>query len=313
VVDNGSTDESVAFLRKHFDQIKIVELNENKGFGQAINIGADKAKGTVLAFVNNDMEFPLEWLTEAISALHSEDKVGAVQCRIMSYHSRQIIDSVGLSVDRYNLPLAIGHDQIDKGQYDSLELIGACSGGAMIIPRSIFFEAGCFDPVYFMYYEDIDLNWRLKFAGYKVKSSKSSKVYHVGSASSDVTLRGIFSPSKFFAFETTKNYLYCWLKNSGNMTIIIYWPIILFVVISLSVFSLLGRKPRTFLAYYKGIVWILKNIKLIRERRNEIKAVRRNSSDNLLFVEEVSQSSTNLPSRFRRAFLLGRAMIASRV
>jgi GT2 family glycosyltransferase len=312
VVDNGSTDESIEFLQKHFDQIKIIHLSENKGFGQAVNIGASQARGTILAFVNNDMEFPSEWLKEAILELYSEDKVGAVQCKILSYNSRQIIDSVGLSVDHYNLSLAIGNQEIDEGQYDSLKELGACSGGAMIIPKSLFLQIGCFDPVYFMYYEDVDLNWRIKFAGYKIKPASSSKVYHIGSGSSKITLGGIYNPSPFFAFETTKNYIYCWLKNSKTRTIICYWPVVVFVVLSLSLFALLGRKLRAFLAYYKGIFWTLKHINLIRKKRNEIKKVKKGSSDSLLFAEGIISDSSNLPRRFRRAFFVGKDMIASK-
>jgi GT2 family glycosyltransferase len=312
VIDNGSTDESIEFLQNNFNQIKIIKLSENKGFGQAINIAAAQAVGTVLAFVNNDMEFPEDWLTQSILELYSEERVGAVQCKILLFNARHIIDCIGLSVDRYNIILPIGHEEIDQGQYDDLRELGACSGGAMVIPKNVFLQIGCFDPVYFMYYEDIDLSWRIKFAGYKIKPCSSSIVYHVASATSGTTSGGIWNPSPFFAFETTKNYVYCWLKNSTTKTIIIYWPIVSFVVLSLSLFSLLNRKPRMFLAHYQGISWILRHTTLIQKKRNEISRVKKRTSDNLLFLEGISRNGSNLPGRFRRVFDLGKNLIMSR-
>ena len=100
-------------------------------------------------------------------------------------------------------------------------------------------------------------------------------MYRVGSGSSKISLAGFYNPSPFYAFETTKNYIYCWLKNSTSRTIICYWPIVVINALSLSLFVLLGRKPRTFIAYYQGIFWILKHIKLIRKKRNEIKKVKK--------------------------------------
>ena len=276
VVDNGSTDESLEFLQSHFNRIKIIRLSENKGFGQAINIGASQAVGTVLAFVNNDMEFPSEWLTEAILELYSEEKVGAVQCKkLLSHNSKQMIESIGLSVDRFNLTLAIGHRETDKGQYDGLNELGACSGGAMVIPKNIFFQLEMLRSRIFHVLRGYRSGWRIKLAGYKIKSSRSSKVYRVGSGSSKISFTGFYNPSPFYAFETTKNYIYCWLKNSTSRTIICYWPIVVINALSLSLFVLLGRKPRTFIAYYQGIFWILKHIKLIRKKRNEIKKVKK--------------------------------------
>ena len=136
----------------------------------------------------------------AITKLISDNAIAAIQCKIMRYDERDKIDCIGLSVDRYNIFRNIGFAEIDKGQYDNLEEIGACTGGAMIIWKPIFDEIGHFDDLYFMYFEDIDLSWRLKLRGYKICPAISSVVYHVGSGSQirDLQRIGILRPSLLF-------------------------------------------------------------------------------------------------------------------
>ena len=104
----------------------------------------------------------------------------------MAYNHKEKIDSIGLSVDRYNIAIIIGKDEIDRGQYDGLQEIGACSGGAMVIWKHIFQDIGNFDPIYFMYYEDVDLSWRIRLKGFRIFPAHSSIVYHVGSATSQI-------------------------------------------------------------------------------------------------------------------------------
>src|SRR5688572_12956609 len=81
VVDNSSSDQSVQYLRKKSGKIRVIELDENKGYAQAANIGANVATGAILVFVNNDMEFKSDWLNNAVRKLLSDKEIAAVQCK----------------------------------------------------------------------------------------------------------------------------------------------------------------------------------------------------------------------------------------
>jgi GT2 family glycosyltransferase len=276
VVDNASTDQSVRYLKEELRDVRVVELSENKGYGEAANLGARSATGAILTFINNDIEVKSDWLVNAVSKLGSDSGAAVVQCKILKYNNRERIDCLGLSVDRYNLVHMIGRHEIDQGQYDNMQEIGACSGGAMVIWKRIFHDIGDFDPTYFMYYEDVDLSWRIRMKGFRILPAPGSVVYHVGSAtarildSSDET-----SLTPFFAFHTTKNYIYCWLKNSSTRVLCFNWPVIVLIVLAKISFELVNGKTSVAFSQIRGIVWNLKNIGLIIKHRQEIKKMKK--------------------------------------
>ena len=310
VVDNASSDGSVEYLQDKFSQVKIIKLTENRGYAHGTNVGVKEANGEVLAFLNNDIEVTPEWLSEAVSKLYSQDDIGAVQCKSIFHGTKDLIDSVGLSIDRCNVALIIGRNEKDTGQYDTLSEIGAFSGGSMLIRRKLFKQIGGFDETYFMYFEDVDLSWRLKMSGYKIVPAPTSLVYHVGSASSKIVTRDkVWDPSPFFAFEMTKNYLYCWFKNSKPKTVICYLPVICCVVISMCLLALIRGKPKIFAAHIKAVTWIIGNAKTIYKKGTEIQKLKKGQSDDLLFVKQVSRGSTNLTNGIRKMLSMMRNAI----
>ena len=262
------------------------------------------AAGQVLAFLNNDMQVSANWLNEAVSKLYSERGVAAVQCKIKYHDSKDTIDCIGMSVDKYNISHMIGHEERDEGQYDKLSEIGACSGGAMLIRKDTFDELGRFDGTYFMYYEDVDLCWRMRASGYRIKPATASEVYHVGSASSKMTSAGMWNPSPFFAFEMTKNYLYCWLKNSRLSTIICCSPVVSFVVLAMFLTAILRRKPSVFISHVRGVLWILAHLKVIQRKRKGMSDLIKNQPKNILFVSNGGQNTSNLSKRLLRLYHL---------
>jgi GT2 family glycosyltransferase len=151
-----------------------------------------------------------------------------------------------------------------------------------------------------MYFEDVDLSWRIKLAGYKIKPLATAPIYHVGSATSNITPGKLWDPSPFFAFEMTKNYIYCWLKNSRSRTIVAYSPIISCVVLSMCFLALIRMKPEIFVAHIKGILWTMFNAKSIHKKRTEIGRMRKYQSDDILFVEQTVKGSTNLTYGIRK-------------
>lgn len=298
VVDNASTDESVQYLSsRKLDLVKLIELPENKGFAEGINIAAKEATGEILVLLNNDVEVSTEWLTEAVLKLVSNPVAGAVQSKIMQYKERNKIDYIGISVDKYCISRAIGKDEVDNGQYDHLDEIGVACGAAMAVWKHIFYEVGGFDPSFFMYYEDADLSLRIRRAGYKIMPASSSVVYHVGSGTSAAT------PSSFVPYHYGKNYTICWLKNSPRQTIILSWPIILFVVLLWVAFSISEGHPFAAFGYLKGASWTLVHLPyVLRERRRSENLIKRSPLfRGKLFLNVMNSNSSHLPYLLKRA------------
>lgn len=298
VVDNASRDQSVQFLKNEFKQIRIIESTRNTGFAEGTNMGAKEATGEILAFLNNDIEITNNWLLEAVMKLLSSHDAAAVQCKMLQYKDRKKIEAIGILVDRYAILRDIGYDEYDKGQYDNIKEIGAASGGAMILWKHIFCEVGHFDPLYFMYYEDIDLSWRIRLAGYKILPCPSSLVYHIGSGTSKKSSRSLIT------FHWTKNHLCCWLKNSSLKAIALHWPGVVFCILGEASFAVVNRQPRVALSHFRAIFWSLRHIRHILRERKKVHALQKKQCDidNVLFINGIVKGSNNL------SYLMGRAL-----
>jgi len=292
VVDNASTDGSVDYLERNYysDRIRMIKLDENLGFCEGCNIGFRESRGEIIALLNTDVEVDNKWLRSAVEKLQSSDNVGSVQCKMMLYANKRIIDCTGLSVDRHGLVAKIGEGEIDHGQYDGLPEIWASSGGAMIVWRHILAKVGLFDPMYFLYYDDVDLSWRIRLLGYKNLPDPSSIVYHMGSA----TTRTM--PSSFIIFHSTKNHISSWLKNYSLGSLITKMPMLSALVIGSLILELLHGRFGHFKARVKSLIWVLRSINYILNERHKVQHMIRRVSDSMVFTngEYNNNSSSNV-------------------
>ncbi len=205
MVDNGSSDRSVLFMRENFIDVKIIENKKNLGFAEPNNMAAAMAKGEYLAFLNNDMKVRPDWLLKLIEAIkNSPDDVICVGSKILNWHGEKVqFGGGGLAFDGCGFEVS----SLPASEEPYPPVLFAC-GGAMLIKRDIFIKLGGFDPKYFAYFEDVDLGWRLWITGYRVLLVPDSIVYHhhqkTGSA--------IFSlEQKIFLGE--RNCFYSMIKN----------------------------------------------------------------------------------------------------
>lgn len=188
VVDNGSIDGSVGFLKNHFPQVKVVKSKENLGFGRGNNLGVYKyPEYDAYVFLNNDISVEKDWLKELISVVN--EKVGAVGPKILyskKKNDKYVINSAGIELDKHYM----GYDRYD-GEYDSekynvVEQVDALCGGTLLITKKAWDMVGGFNSHMFMYYEDVDISLRLRDFGFKLYYCGNSTVYHdhMGSTSS---------------------------------------------------------------------------------------------------------------------------------
>ena len=189
VVDNASTDNSIAIIREKFPSVTIIQNDGNYGFATGYNIALDQVEEEYYALVNSDIEVTRKWLTPILSIFDNEPSIGIIQPKILDYKNKALFEYAGASggfIDQYGYPYCRGRifDSIEKdnGQYDDeLEIFWA-SGACFFIRKEIFRKLNGFDDDFFAHQEEIDLCWRAFNSGYKAKYTPDSVVYHVGGA-----------------------------------------------------------------------------------------------------------------------------------
>jgi GT2 family glycosyltransferase len=177
VVDNGSGDGSAEVLSARFPEARIVALDTNLGFAGGCNQGAHVATGEYVAFLNNDARPDPAWLRAAVNALTADGSIGCVASKILDWEGEGI-DYVGSYLAFYGHGFKRWDGAPDSPAFDEERDTLFASGAAMVLPREVFLSAGSFDDRYFMFFEDVDLGWRLWLLGYRVRYVASSVVYH---------------------------------------------------------------------------------------------------------------------------------------
>jgi GT2 family glycosyltransferase len=177
LVDNASTDSSVATMRANFAGVKLIINDKNYGFSQGNNIGAQSARGEFVAFLNPDMRVGQGWLIELVNLLIADPQVAAAGSKILSWDG-QTIDFGGGAANFYGYGYQVGFGLDNQADFNQVKPTLFACGGAMLIRRQLFLEVGGFDEDFFAYYEDVDLGWRLWVLGYKVLFAPASLTYH---------------------------------------------------------------------------------------------------------------------------------------
>jgi GT2 family glycosyltransferase len=339
VVDNGSTDGSVAFVRDTYPGVRVIESGENLGFAGGNNLGMRAARGELVALINNDTVADRSWLRGLVEAAAADPRIGIVGSKVLfltpfldlrldtqtfspararlSSDGRELgvilldarVDGCAYdktlyragfySVERFGerrgrwsaghaevavpvtsddgpatlvltlagnphlpdqrLRVSVGdagvrdlalttspqtfrleldagivrngaHDvinnagsrlddsgrygdrgiyELDRGQYDRVEDVPALCGVSMLLSRAMLRRIGTFDERFFMYFEDSDLSWRARRAGYRLVYTPASVVRHVHAGSSEE-----WSP--LFTFYVTRNHLFWQVKHARS-------------------------------------------------------------------------------------------------
>jgi GT2 family glycosyltransferase len=184
VVDNASSDGSVALIETKFPEVSILRLDENKGFGAAMNIALREARSDYVACLNNDTEADPAWLGELVACLARHPRAAAATSKMLNMNERERIDDCGDILTAYFRAYARGRGEQDAGQYDEEEQVFGASGGASLWRSDVVHELGYFDEDLFAYYEDVDLSFRANLAGYECWYAPRAIVFHAGGGTS---------------------------------------------------------------------------------------------------------------------------------
>jgi GT2 family glycosyltransferase len=198
VVDNGSSDGTLAWLAREAPQARVLAQGRNTGFAVAANRGLLAARTELVALVNTDVVLAADWIELMATRLAAEPRFASAACKMVRLGDERTLDDCGDVLRRDGVCEQRGHGRRDDGRWDAPgEVFGAC-GGAALYRRSAVREAGAFDERFFSYLEDVDLALRLQLAGWRCAYEPRAVARHAGGGSSDAL-------SKPVAYWTARN------------------------------------------------------------------------------------------------------------
>ncbi len=201
VIDNGSDDSINKYLHNSHPEI-IYRKNENKGFGEANNVGARLARGSFLLFLNGDTVLKQSLFKFALDRFNQESNLGIFGVQLISTNGKPLFSFGFIDKHGFTHSLFLKFCQRYKIFLPNIMFI---SGANMFIKRAAFFESGCFDQNIFLYYEEQDLIKRLKLLGYKVRFFPEKSIVHKeGSTISNESLSSLKYRLSSYAYYCKK-------------------------------------------------------------------------------------------------------------
>jgi GT2 family glycosyltransferase len=181
VVDNASTDGSVAVLRARYPDLALLENRENLGYAGGNNVGIqyalDRGADYVL-LLNDDAVVAPDALSALLDAAQDHPGVGFLGPKVLSLEEPRQLLSAGGILDREWRSSHRGADELDEGQFDELAEVDWLSGCALLVSREAIRRVGMLDPAFFAYHEDVDWCYRGRQAGLGVLLVPGAKVWH---------------------------------------------------------------------------------------------------------------------------------------
>lgn len=238
IVDNGSSDNSVSYIRDNFPQVRLVCLDHNRGFTGGNLAGYEVAQGRFIALLNNDTRVEQSWLEKMLEAMQSDRGVGICASRIV-IDGTDLIDSIGDLFTTAFSGTKVGHLK-PKKQYDRPHHVHGGCAAAILYRRSMLDEIGFLDDDFFFNHEDTDLNLRAWLCGWKCMYVPEAIVYHKVSAT-------VGELSDMAVYHFSRNTVWVWLKNVPLSLMIRFLPHRLAYELSSAVYFCGNGKWRAYL------------------------------------------------------------------
>jgi GT2 family glycosyltransferase/glycosyltransferase involved in cell wall biosynthesis len=174
-VDNASGDGGAEAIARAVPEAQLIQATSNLGFAGGCNLGVRHADGEIIGFLNSDARPHPRWVAAAVEAFHAD--VASVASKVLDWDGGAI-DFAGGGVTWFGMGYSPFRGQPDGPRFDEPRDVLFGTGSAMFVRADVFREAGGFDERYFMFYEDVDLGWRLNLRGYRVRYVPDSIAYH---------------------------------------------------------------------------------------------------------------------------------------
>lgn len=207
IVDNGSTDESIARLPELDHRFTIMEMGENLGFAAANNRAAERSTAPWLALLNPDAFARPDWLAQLLAATELLPRVAMVGSTQHMALEPGVLDGLGDEYHAFGVAWRAGFKHPTEGtEIVTRKAFGPCGAGAFY-RRDVYTELGGYDEAFFCYHEDVDLAYRMRLAGWQCVQSAEAIIDHVSSGVS-----GRASP--FAVYHGNRNRIWTFFKNT---------------------------------------------------------------------------------------------------
>ena len=275
VVDNGSSDGSQDTITRDYAEVHLLALDRNLGLTGGNNLGFRTAKGEILISLNNDTKAEPGFVASLVAALLDHPEAGVAAAKMRLFDRRDTLHSAGDGFGVDGIPFNRGVWQRDEGQFDQPGWIFGGCGGAVAYRRAMLDQVGLFDESFFMYCEDVDLNWRSQLAGWKCRYAPEAVVYHKLSATGGGPIA---------SYYTGRNTLRVIAKNYPGALLGKYWTHILRAQWAVSYDAVRAWRSRAARARLRGQIAGFLGWPRMTGKRRAIQATRRVTDE---YIEEL--------------------------
>ena len=269
IIDNGSNDNSINYVKINFKKIKCILLKKNYGFSKGYNLGLKNINADLYCLINTDVEVTNNWLNPVIKLFKSNINISIAQPKILNYYKKDYFEYSGAAggyIDSHGYPFCRGRIfstiEKDHEQYNDNQKIFWASGACIFIRSKVWDELNGFDEDLFAHFEEIDFCWRAFNKNYNTFFISESKVFHLGAASLKI--------STFKWYLNFRNSLTVLVKNlpSKDLFRILFVRIILDIIAAYR-FLIMGNL-KLFISIFKAHIYLLLNFKRFYKKRSNI-------------------------------------------
>ncbi len=264
VIDNGSSDGTMRFVKSNFPQIKIIRTEMNLGYSGGFNLGLKYAFGENEAqyalITNNDVKVDKKVISELVKVAETDRKIGFVTGKVYYYDRPEVLQTVGKMDDpiKWNGE-HIGRGEIDRGQYDEIYERYFIDDIFTLVRKAVFTDTKGYDTEFFLEAEEYDWQARAKKLGYKIMYTPYAKIWHKES----ITI-GKTSPLKAY-YDARNPMLVVLLHKSPQFFRIYFWTHLIRHILKGSLVSVkrgdYSIAIATWKGFFSGVMWGVKKKK----------------------------------------------------
>jgi GT2 family glycosyltransferase len=265
VVDNASADGSQQIVRDSFPEVRLLQLEKNRGFAGACNTGIDASGGEIVVLLNNDTEVEPDWVAQIVGAFERHPDAGLVASKMLLFDRRDTLHTAGDLVYTNGLPGNRGVWQADGEAYNREEMVFSACGGSAAYRTSMLDRIGMLDSDFFFSCEDVDLAWRAQLGGWKCVYAPKAIVYHRLSATGG-------GPTA--SFYDGRNFVWLIVKNFPGQLLSKYWKHVVGAQFGLAWAAIKAWRGKASRARLRGMLEGLITLPAMLKKRRGVQASR---------------------------------------
>lgn len=275
-VDNGSENGVDAeYIKRNFSEdkrIKTFYLKKNRGWAGGNNEGMKRATGKYLVFLSNDLKIENDWIDKLLKVANLGKNIGIVQANVHRLDDKKAIDSGMNYLDRFGY--AYGFRPVTKPSP-----VFFAEGMAFLMKRETVDEIGGLDEYFFMEYDDMDLCWRARMAGYEVYFAPDAVVYHAGGGTVGAHY---FERRSSNVTQYLRNHLVCLIKHYELKNLLVTLPATFLIEFCKIPFFLLTGNFSFAKASTAGFFQFFRDLPIVLEKRKEVQKLRRVDDEKIM-------------------------------